>query len=275
MKMEGKTVLVTGATDGIGKQTALELAQRGASVLLHGRNADKGRKALEEIRERTDNKKLYFLCYDFASLKDVRAMAEDVRKRFEKLDVLINNAGVYMKNPALSEEGLEMTFAVNHLAHFLLSNLLKNLLLKSASSRVITVSSVTHQGGRLDFGNLRAEKDFDGYQAYADSKLANVLFAYAFARRLEGAGVTSNALHPGVIGTKLLRAGFGPGGASVERGARTPVYLACSSEVEKVSGAYFEDGKQTRSAPDTYDIELQDRLWQVSKDLCRPVELPA
>ncbi len=266
--MKGRTVLVTGSTDGIGKATAMELARRGAKVLLHGRNPEKGRATLEEINKRTGNDALEFFEADFSSQRQVRRLASEVIESQDKLHVLINNAGTFLPHRRLTEDGLETTFAVNYLAPFLLTHELLDLLKKSSPSRIITVASIAHWNARVDWNNLQGERRYGGFEAYAISKLGDILFTYALSRRLQGTGVTANCLHPGVIRTKLLRAGFGdyPGASPVE-GARTPVYLASSPEVENVSGRYFEDCKPARSSPQSYDRELQERFWQVSEKL--------
>jgi retinol dehydrogenase 14 len=263
--MQNKIILITGSTDGIGRQTAVELAALGATVLVHGRNATRGKAAVEEIQTSTGNQKVDLLIADLASLKQVRELAAEIHCRYDRLDVLLNNAGVFMNERALTEDGFEMTYAVNHLAPFLLTNLLLDLLKKSAPSRVVNVSSVAHTRGRIDFENLQAEKSFGGYSAYALTKLANVLFTYQLAQQLEGTGVTSNCLHPGVIGTKLLRAGFNMPGASTADGAETLVHLASSEEVEHVTGRYFQNKISISSSPVTYDETLQRQLWKVSQ----------
>ncbi len=262
-----KTILVTGSTDGIGKQTALELAMRGHRVLLHGRNAHKGKEVLEEIRSKSGNQQVQLSIADFSSLSQVRKLAEQIKERFDKLDVLLNNAGVFMTQRALTEDGLEMTFAVNHLAHFLLTLLLLGALKRAAPARVITVSSEAHRSGHVDFDNLQGEKHFDGHSAYSLSKLANVLFAYELAERLRGSGITSNCLTPGAVNTKMLRAGWGNFGKSVEEGAKTHIYLAISPEVEKISGCYFENLRPVKTSPQSYDAELRKRLWEISETL--------
>jgi NAD(P)-dependent dehydrogenase (short-subunit alcohol dehydrogenase family) len=242
--MQDKIVLVTGATDGIGKQIALELAQLGATVLLHGRSAQRGQQALEDIRAALGpaaRPRLDFFLADLSSQRQVRQLAAEVQAKYDRLHVLINNAGVFTKRRELTEDGLELTFAVNHLAPFLLTNLLLDLLKRSAPARVITLSSVLHQRSLVDFNNLQGERFFDGNQAYGLSKLGNVLFTVELAQRLRGTGVTANCLHPGSIDTKMLRAAFGGmHGDSVVAGAATPVYLATAPEVEAVSGFYFD-----------------------------------
>lgn len=266
--MKGRTVLVTGSTDGIGKATAMELARRGAKVLIHGRNPEKGRAVLEEIRKRTGNETLEFFEADLSSQRQVRRLASEVIESRDKLHVLINNAGTFLPQRQLTEDGLEITFAVNYLAPFLLTHELLDLLKKSSPSRIITVASIAHWNARVDWNNLQGERRYDGFDAYALSKLGDILFTYALARRLQGTGVTANCLHPGVIRTKLLRAGFGNyPGAMPEEGARTSVYLATSPDVENVSGRYFERCRPARSSPQSYDMELQERFWQVSERL--------
>mgnify|MGYP001367734493 FL=1 len=265
--MTDKVVLITGSTDGIGRQAALELAALGATVLVHGRDAARGRNVVEEIRTATGNQKVDLFIADLSSLQQVRQLAADITNRCSALHVLINNAGVFMNERQLTVDGLETTFAVNHLAPFLLTNLLLDLLKKSAPSRIITVSSVAHTRGNLDFDNLQAEKSFGGYSSYALSKLANVLFAYELGELLAGTGITSNCLHPGVIGTKLLRAGFNITGANTSDGAETLIYLASSPETDGMTGKYFQQKQETASSPITHDAPLRKRMWEISAQL--------
>lgn len=270
--MKGRVVLVTGSTDGIGRQTALELARIGATVLLHGRDAARASAALDDIRAATGNESLESYAADFTSQRQVRALADAIRAKHDRLHVLINNAGVFTRRRTLTGDGLETTFAVNHLAPFLLTHLLLDLLKAGAAaagapSRVITVSSGTHHSGSIEWDNLQGEKQYDGYSAYARSKLANVLFANDLAGRLKGTGVTSNSLHPGAIATKLLRAGWSGGGASVQHGAATPVYLATAPEVEGVTGQYFVDRQAVAPSSSARDRKLQAELWRVSEQL--------
>jgi NAD(P)-dependent dehydrogenase (short-subunit alcohol dehydrogenase family) len=266
--MNGWTVLVTGSTDGIGKATAVEMARRGANVLLHGRHPEKGQEVLDEIRKSTGNESLEFFNADLSSQRQIRRLAAEVNESQDRLHVLINNAGTFIQHRQPTEDGLETTFAVNYLAPFLLTHELLNLLKKSSPSRIVSVASIAHWDARVDWNNLQGERRYDGFQAYALSKLGVILFTYALARRLQGTGVTANCLHPGVIRTKLLRAGFGDyPGATPAEGARTPVYLATSPDLEKVSGRYFESCKPARSSPQSHDRELQERFWQVSEKL--------
>lgn len=265
--MQDKIILITGSTDGIGRQAALELAALGSRVIVHGRDASRGKTVVEEIKTATGNQKVDLVTADLSSQKQVRQLAAEVTRRYDHLHVLINNAGVFMNERQVTEDGLETTFAVNHLAPFLLTNLLLDLLKKSAPSRIITVSSVAHTRGRIDFDNLQAEKKFGGYSAYALSKLANVLFTYELAHQLAGSGITAICLHPGVIGTKLLRNGFNISGDSPADGAETLVYLASSPDVERVTGKYFQDKLDTPSSEETYNQELREKLWRISKKL--------
>ena len=262
--MENKIVLITGATDGIGKQTAYELAYKNATVILHGRNKDRLLKTQEEISHLTNNNNIRIATSNLSSLKQVRLVAEEIKTKYKQLDVLINNAGVYMKTRVLTEDGFETTFAVNHLAPFLLTNLLLNLIKQSGSSRIINVSSIAHTRAQLSFENLNSERHYDAYNAYAVSKLANVLFTYKLADQLKNDSVTVNALHPGVIDTKLLHSGFNIEGASVKEGAATSVYLASSNEVENVTGKYFEKMKDIPSSDNSYNKEYQKKMWNVS-----------
>jgi len=230
--MEGKIVLVTGPTDGIGKETALGIARMGARVLLHGRNAEKGRRVQKEIREKSGNDRIEFFLADLSLQREVRRLAAEVEKEHDRLDVLVNNAGVFMRVRRLTAEGIETTFAVNHLAPFLLTNLLLGHLKKSWPSRIATVSSIAHRDAQVDWSNLQGERRFDGYDAYdaySLSKLGNLLFTYELSRRLNGSGVDANALHPGVVRTKLLRAGFGDyPGDDPRKGAMASIRLATS-----------------------------------------------
>ena len=265
--MSAKIILVTGATDGIGKQTALELAHQGATVLVHGRNAERGAAVVSEIRRATGNDNVTFVRADLSKMAEVRHRAETVKAQTPHLDVLLHNAGTMMKERVLTEDGFETTFAVNHLAPFLLTHLLLEHVKVAAPARIITVASMTHRQGKLNFENLQAEKHFDTYAAYSFSKLANVLFAKELAERLQGTGVTSNSLHPGVIGTKMLREHYHMDGASLESGAVTSVYLATSPAVEGVTGNYFVNERVAPYASVVDDADTRKRFWEVSAAL--------
>jgi NAD(P)-dependent dehydrogenase (short-subunit alcohol dehydrogenase family) len=262
-----KTILVTGATDGIGRQTALELARLGHRVWVHGRSAAKAEAVAAELRRASGNGDVDVVAGDFASLHQVRAMADDINERVEWLDVLINNAGVWMNERALTKDGIETTFQVNHLAPFLLTNLLLPLLRRSAPARVVTVASQLHKRGQLRLDDLELARDYNGYNAYTQSKICNVLFAYALAERLRGAGVTSNVLHPGIITTKLLWTGFQSTANDLSEGAKTSVHLATAPELEDVTGKYFEPVRELPSADITHDAVTQETLWRISEQL--------
>lgn len=200
-------------------------------------------------------------------MAEVRRLADDVSAQVDRLDVLVNNAGVFLHERVLTNDGFESTFAVNHLATFLLTHLLLPKLELSTQGRIVTVSSIAHSRGKLDFSDLQSERYFHGYTAYATSKLANVLFAYEMARRLSKSRVTSNALHPGVISTKLLKSGFGTTGASLVQGAATSVKLAVDPALDSVSGKYFADEREQASSATSHDRQLQTRLYDISAEL--------
>lgn len=264
--MDQPIYLITGATDGIGKQTALELAKRGAKVLVHGRTQSKAQAAKAELEELTRSHSIEAVHADLASLQEVRALAASL-SGLPRLDALLNNAGVFQKQRALTPDGFEVTMGVNHFSHFLLTHLLLPLLQKSAQGRIINVSSMAHSRGTLDLNDLSFSRGFDGYEAYAASKLANVLFTYALARRLVKTKITVNALHPGVITTKLLKAGFGFSGGGLAQGAATSVYLTVDPGVSTVTGRYFSDRREAPSSPLSHEKDLQERLYQISAKL--------
>jgi NAD(P)-dependent dehydrogenase (short-subunit alcohol dehydrogenase family) len=263
-----KTILITGSTDGIGLETALELALGGYEIVLHGRNGEKAQHAREVILRTAPAAKLHTAHADLSDLGAVARMAQDLAEHMPKLDVLINNAGVYMTHRKVSKDGFEMTLAVNYVAHFLLTILLLPLLKKSAEPRVVTVSSIAHARGRIDFDNLNSERHFDSYQAYANSKLADTLFASELAGR--ETWLASNSLHPGVIDTKLLHTGFNAKGDSVAAGARTSVFLATAPEVKGISGKYFYNCTATQPSPLATDSHLARKLWEWSENAVRP-----
>jgi len=272
--MDGKVCVVTGANSGIGRVTAIDLAGRGATVVLICRNHAGGSAVVEEIGRRGGNAAL--LIADLASQRQVREVAAAFLKRFDRLDVLINNAGVAGWGTRFeTEDGLEATFAVNHLAPFLLTNLLLDTLKASAPSRVVTVSSEAHKLYTIDLDDLQGERRYSGFGAYSRSKLANVLFTHELSRRLEGTGVTANCLHPGVVATGIFRnlPGWmrfifsGPLLLSPERGADTMTYLATAPEIAEMSGRYFVKRKPVRSSRASRDAETARRLWWASEVL--------
>jgi len=274
--IRGKTVLVTGATSGIGLEASVALARQGARVIMVGRNQAKTEAARADVASRSGSKEVSSLLADFASQASVRALADAVRSRVDRLDVLVNNAGGVNKARTVTADGIETTFAVNHLGYFLLTNLLLDLVVKSAPARVVTVASVGHRRGTLDFEDLGFERG--GYsimRAYSRSKLANILFANELARRRAGSGVTSNSLHPGSVDTNIwsgaplwakpiIQVLLRPFFISAEKGGERIVQLAASPELEGVTGKYFEDGKVVDPAPLARDASLATRLWDVS-----------
>jgi retinol dehydrogenase 14 len=257
-------ILITGATDGIGLETARQLAVQGQALVLHGRTEDKAQRARNELLRSAPQATLLTVHADLADLAAVARMADELNDRLDVLDVLINNAGVYLTERRLSKDGFEMTIAVNHLAHFLLTLRLLPLLKKSADPRVVTVSSMVHSSGRLSFDNGDNQERYDGYHAYANSKLACSLFARELARREPW--LASNSLHPGVIGTKLLHAAFNMQGSSTSEGARTSVYLATASECKGISGKYFDNCRIAAAAAKVNDPQLAELLWQWSEN---------
>ncbi len=278
-ELNGKTILITGATNGIGKVAALELARKGATVAIVGRDPQKTAQTVGEIREQSGNQAVDGLVADLSSLADIRRLADEYRQKYSRLDVLVNNAGGIFANRQLTADGYERTFALNHLAYFLLTNLLLDMLKASAPARIINVSSRSHLGAALNFDDLQNQQHYGigGGQAYGQSKLANVLFTYELARRLAGSGVTVNAVHPGAVAT-----GFGENNAGAmrfamrvfhlfaltpEQGADTIVYLASSPDVEGVTGKYWVNRKPMSSSPASYDEAAQKRLWAASAQM--------
>ncbi len=264
-----KRVLVTGSTDGIGYETARQLLNAGMHVLVHGRNEAKATRAASALARLLPGASATPVWGDLSSMRKVAALADQVQSLAPVLDVLINNAGVYAQRRELTIDGFELTMAVNHFAPYLLTRLIGPLVSRAPTGRIITVSSMAHQGASIDVDDLNFESGFDGYRAYATSKLANILFTRALARRLSGAGasVTANCLHPGVIDTKLLHAGFRIKGAPVEQGARTSVFLATSGDVAHVSGKYFDNCREATPSRLARDEKLADKLWARSEDL--------
>ena len=258
-----KTVLITGSTDGIGKETALALARKGYRVLMHGKNRDRGDRAVAQVRKSASNDDVFYLNADLTDFNEVQKLARDIESTHSGLDILINNAGVFETRQIILPNGFEKTFMVNYLAHFALTLHLLDMLKASDEGRIVHVSSMA-QAGTIDFDNLNGEKQYDGYNAYAVSKLENVLFAYKLARQLKGTGLTSNCLHPGVISTKLLHAGWGMGGASTKEGAQTSVFAADSPAMKGISGMYFVHAQESRSSAMSYDKKVQDKLWEIS-----------
>ena len=267
--MTAKTILVSGATDGIGRETARQLLGLGHRVLLHGRSREKAEAAAVQLAKASSPREVAVPVWgDLSRMHEIGALAQQVRGQCKALDVLINNAGVLEKRQRLSEDGFEMTMAVNHFAVFQLTRLLLDLVQAAPAGRIVTVSSMVHGSGKLDLDApsfLHAGGAYSGYEAYCASKLANVLFTTELARRLGVSKVTANCLHPGVIGTKLLRAGFSMGGSPVEDGARTPVFLATSDAVAGITGKYFNDCREAQCSATARDPALARALWQATE----------
>jgi NAD(P)-dependent dehydrogenase (short-subunit alcohol dehydrogenase family) len=278
MSMDSKTCLVTGATSGIGKEIAAGLADMGANVVFVGRDGAKCEAVLGEIMQRHPGSKVSYIVSDLSSQQSVRGLAAEFLDRHPHLHVLVNNAGMFSAQRTTTADGIEQTFAVNHLAPFLLTHLLLPRLKASAPARVITTSSVAHRGARIDFGDPQFERrSYGGIAAYGQSKLANILFTRELARRLEGRKVAANCFHPGAVNTKLLdenpmwyRAAWAAASLfmlSPEKGADTGVYLASSPEVEEVTGKYFVKRKVVEPSALAQDDEAASRLWIISEEL--------
>jgi NAD(P)-dependent dehydrogenase (short-subunit alcohol dehydrogenase family) len=271
--MKGKVCLVTGANAGIGQATALGLAQLGATVIMVCRSRERGEAAQAEIQAQSGNDKVDLLLADLSSQAEIRRLAVEIEARYADLHVLINNAAIIPQQRRETAEHLEMQFAVNHLAYFLLTNLLVDKLKASAPARIVVVASQVHASGVIDFDDLQARRNYRPSQMYANAKLANVLFTYELARRLKGSGVIANCLHPGVVATNLLNDYMGvpqgrrDRGIDASKGAQTSLYLATSPEVAGVSGRYFVNREAVRSSAVSYDEGLAQRLWQVSAGL--------
>lgn len=280
--MTGKRVLITGASSGIGLAAATELARLGAEIVMHARDAGRGERAQAVVAEATGSERTSLVLADFADLDDVRRMAAECQRRFDRLDVFVANAGAIHPARLVTPQGNEMTFQVNHLAHFVLCGELQPLLVESAPARVVTVSSDAHRaawrGLRLDDLNLK--RGWSPFGAYAQSKLANIMFCYEHARRVTSTGVTSTVMHPGLVHSGFGAAGYGLFGtfihrvspliaATPEQGADTLVWLAASFDVEGVSGKYFYRRRSHRSSRPSHDAAAQAALWDASEELVR------
>ena len=275
--LAGRKVLVTGATGGIGRATAMGLATMGANLAITGRDRTRTEGAAREIRAVSSGQVDLFVA-DLSSRSEVRRLADEVLQTYPRIDVLVNNVGGYWNTRHVTADGLERTFALNHLAPFLLTNLLLDRLKQGAPARVVTVASNAHATGQIDFDDLQGERSYSGSRAYNQSKLANILFTYELARRLQASAVTANALHPGVVSTS-----FGsedPGGVqrlfvpfmrpfmkAPSQGAATSIHLASAPDLEQVTGRYFANSKPKRSSKRSYDEAAAARLWQTSADL--------
>ena len=277
--LQGKTILITGATNGIGKVAALELAKMGAQIVVVGRSAKKTREVVEEIKTASQSPAVHMLIADLSVISEVRKLADTFKEKYPRLDVLINNAGAVFSERHESADGLEMTFALNHMSYFLLTDLLLDTLKASTPARIVNVASDAHTGGKLDFDDLQNKRNYGagGFTAYSRSKLMNIMFTYELSRRLAGTNVTANVLHPGFV-----RSGFGRNNKgfmglimpvaqlfaiSPAKGAETIVYLASSHEVDGVTGLYWDKKKSVQSSAVSYVEADQKRLWDATAEL--------
>lgn len=274
--MYGKTCLITGSTSGIGKETALGLAKLGAYVIISGRDQNRGKKIVSEIKKKTGNEDVELMLVDLASQQKIHEFVGEFKNKHEKLHVLINNAGGIFWNRSISVDGFEATLTINYLAPFLLTNLLLDMIKASAPARIVNVTSTMHKRCRqIDFDDLQGEKHYNGIGAYNRSKLLNIHFTYELAERLKGTGVTVNCVHPGFISTKIgrgLPSYFRWGtmfGKSPKKGAKTSIYVASSPELVDVTGKYFSKGKEKRSSKASYNESVRKRLWKIAEELVR------
>lgn len=275
--MKNKTVVITGATSGLGKIAAEALAGMGASLILVGRNETRGGQTVAEIKSKTGNSNLTFLTANLSSMAEVKRLAGEINTGVEKIDVLLNNAGAIFMNRQTTIDGYEMTLALNHLSPFLLTNLLMNKLIGAPAARIVTVSSMAHRFANLDFNDLMSQKGYSAWRVYGTSKLANILFTYQLANNLKDTPVTANTLEPGFVKTNFGRSNGGIYkimvsismilAISPEQGAKTSIYLASSPEVEGVNGKFFSNCKPVRSSASSYNEETGRRLWDSSLKL--------
>lgn len=272
--LRGKHCMITGASSGLGRVTALQLAGMGAALTLVCRNRARGEKVVGEIQQQTGSRTVNLILADLSVQEAIRELAREFLARGEPLHILVNNAGLFNLKRELTADGREMVFAVNHLSYFMLTLLLLDRIKQSAPARIVTVASAAHLWGTIDFDDLEGARRYRSRQSYGQSKLANILFTYELARRLQGTGVTVNCAHPGAVATglganngilaKLLMPVIGLFMRNAQQGAETQIYLACSPEVEGISGKYFVDCKPAKSTPESHNVEVAHRLWEVS-----------
>jgi NAD(P)-dependent dehydrogenase (short-subunit alcohol dehydrogenase family) len=278
--MQGKICLVTGATSGIGLVTARELARQGATVVLVGRDTNKTQTTVEQIKQQTGNNSVEGLVADLSSQQEVRQLADQFKRRYRQLHVLVNNAGAVYDSRRESVDGIELTLALNHLSYFLLTNLLLDTMVVSAPARIVNVASDAHRMTSINFDDLQAKQKYSGFRVYGQSKLANILFTKELARRLQGTNVTTNSVHPGLVATGFARNNAGllnflfgwilrPFARTPEKGAETPIYLASASKVQGMTGLYFSDKQPVTPTAAAQDMAAAERLWQVSAELTK------
>jgi len=283
--MKDKVILITGANSGIGRATAERLAEMGTTVVMSARHEKRGEKARAQIVRRTGNDRVDLLIADLSTRDGIRSLADQFRAKYDRLDVLINNAGLMTNKRRETPEGFELQFFVNHLAYFMLTQLLIDMLRDSAPARIVNVASTAHSRGHLNFDDLQGKENYAGWQMYGNTKLANIVFTYELARRLENSGVTANCVHPGVVGTNLMRQynfflNLIWGALRVffkkpEEGAETPAYLATSPEVADVRGKYFRYCRPFGTTEESNDRDVQRRLWEASIEMTGLDNIPA
>ena len=276
--MNGRTCLITGATDGIGKEAAIELAKKGCNLILIGRNKKKGEKVVEQIRKVAESYvDIDYFTADLMLMKEVSRVADEVSRKYPKIDVLLNNVGAYFAFRGVTEEGFERTFALNHLGYFLMTKKLLPLVEKSNYKRIVNVSSSAHYGIDFEFDNLNGEKKYSGFDVYKKSKLANVMFTYELAKRVKDKGITANCLHPGFVSTNfgknnnflwrnVIRVAMWLTAINVKDGAKTSIHLACSDEVKDITGRFFANCEVKKGSSKAKNEEHNRRLWDISED---------
>jgi len=275
--MNNKTILITGASGGIGLQSAIGLAKQGVNIVMVGRDKERTSQAVELVKTQTGNRSVSYLLADLSSIQEVRRLAQEFKDKYPALDVLLNNAGAVLLRRKVSVDGYEMTLALNHLNYFLLTQLLLDMLKAAPAGRIVNVASRAHYRGHVNFEDLQSQHGYNGMRVYSMSKLMNVLFTYELARRLDGTNATANCLHPGFVASNFggnngwiarIAMRFMTGRISVEEGAKCPIFLASSPDVQGVSGKYFNyDTQETRSSEESYDQNIARRLWDVSEEL--------
>ena len=280
--MRGLTCLITGATDGIGKEAAIELAKKGCNLILIGRNEEKGENVVEQIRKIAENYvDIDYFTADLMLMKEVSRVADEVSRKYPKIDILLNNVGAYFAFRDVTEEGFERTFALNHLGYFLMTKKLLPLIEKSGYARIVNVSSSAHYGIDFEFDNIHGEKKYKGFDAYKKTKLANVMFTYELAKRIESKGITANCLHPGFVATKfgnnnniLWRMFIGIAkmmmAISVKDGAKTTVHLACSKDLENTTGRFFANCEVKKGSSKAKNEQHNQKLWEISEKMLEP-----
>lgn len=280
--MNGRTCLITGATDGIGKEAAIELAKKGCNLILIGRSKEKGEKVVEQIRKVAESHvDIDYFTADLMLMKEVSRVADEVSRKYPRIDILLNNVGALFAFRGVTEEGFERTFALNHLGYFLMTKKLLPLVEKSDYKRIVNVSSSAHYGIDFEFDNINGEKNYTGFDTYKKSKLANVMFTYELAKRIEGTGITANCLHPGFVSTNFgknnsflwrnfIRVAMWLIAINVKDGAKTSIHLACSDEVKDITGKFFANCEVKKGSSKAKNEEHNQKLWELSEDFVKP-----